>query len=117
MKDYRIYEPAVNKAIDYILENLREQLDLKSVANAVNISPFHFHRIFLRVKNETIFTFIQRTRIEKAKQLILLREDLFLHEIAYECGFSSQSLFIKVFRKYYKMTPYQYKKNNKNNIK
>lgn len=116
-KDNQIYEAVVNKTVEYILDNLHEQLDLKFIANIACMSPFHFHRIFTKVKDETLSRFIQRSRIEKARKLIESGQKLFFHEIAYVCGFSSQSLMVKTFRKYYGMTPHQYRKKNKNKIK
>ncbi len=116
-KDNEIYEAVINKTVEYILNNLHEQLDVKFVANIACMSPFHFHRIFTKQKEETLSKFIQRCRIEKAKQLIESEQKLFFHEIAYECGFSSQSLLVKTFRKHYGMTPHQYRTKIKNDIK
>lgn len=110
---YEIYESVINKAVEYILENLEKPLVLKQIATIASMSPFHFHRIFKKVKGETLSKFIQRTRVEKAAQLIKSKRTLFLHEIGYQCGFSSQSLFVKNFRKHYNITPYEYKKKLK----
>lgn len=117
IKETERYKAIVNKAAEYILDHLHEPLDLKFIAAIACMSPFHFHRIFTRHKGETLSVFIQRNRIEKAARLILSGKKLFFHEIASECGFSSQSLLAKTFRKYYGMTAHEYRKRIKNDIK
>src|SRR3712207_6412283 len=90
-----------------------EALDLKQLADNANMSSFHFHRIFTRLKGETPHHFIRRCRVEKAVQLIQSGQTLFLNEIAYECGFTTQSLFVKTFRKHYGISPHEFRKQLK----
>lgn len=112
-KSSKVHKEIVEKITDYILNNLHEALDLKRLAGNANMSSFHFHRIFTQLKGETPHNFIRRCRIEKAVQLIRSRQSLFLHEIADECGFTTQSLFVKTFRKYYGISPHEFRKQLK----
>lgn len=112
-KSSKLHREIVEKVTNYILNNLHEALDLKQFADNANMSSFHFHRIFTRLKGETPHHFIRRCRVEKAVQLIQSGQSLFLKEIAYECGFTTQSLFVKTFRKHYGISPHEFRKQLK----
>ncbi|MCE9107619.1 MULTISPECIES: helix-turn-helix domain-containing protein [Bacteroides] len=112
-KSSKLHREIVEKVTNYILNNLHEALDLKQLADNANMSSFHFHRIFTRLKGETPHHFIRRCRVEKAVQLIQSGQTLFLNEIAYECGFTTQSLFVKTFRKHYGISPHEFRKQLK----
>ncbi|NDV94880.1 AraC family transcriptional regulator [Dysgonomonas sp. 521] len=109
-KSSKVHKEIVGKITDYILNNLHETLDLEQLADKASLSCFHFHRIFTKLKGETPHNFIRRCRVEKAARLIQSGQYLFLHEIAYECGFSTQSLFVRTFRKYYGISPHEFRK-------
>lgn len=112
-KSSEVHKEIVGKITDYILNNLHETLDLKQLSDSANLSSFHFHRIFTQLKDETPHNFIRRCRAEKAAQLIQSGQYLFLYEIAYECGFATPSLFVRTFRKYYGISPHEFRKTIK----
>lgn len=93
----------------YIQENLDKELNLDVVAKCANLSPFHFHRIFKTLTEETPIDFIQRQRIQKASQYLKYNRYLSISEISLNCGFSSPSLFNQIFKRYYKITPKEYR--------
>ena len=111
-KSHQLYQEIITKTVDYIVDNLHEPLDLKQLAFHANLSPYHFHRVFKHIQEETPYNFIRRCRVEKAAQLIRSGEKLFLQQIAYDCGFTNQSMFVKTFRKYYGVSPHAYRKLN-----
>ena len=61
------YQKCVNVVVEYIIQHLGEDIDLKSLARISNFSPFYFHRIMKAFLGEPIGTFIVRTRTEAAK--------------------------------------------------
>ncbi len=96
-------------AIDYILTRLHQRILLEAAAESLRISPAYLSRLF---KNETGMTFseyVNKLKIEEAATLLLYTEQSDL-EISNLLSFSSQSYFIKVFRKYMGITPKEYKK-------
>jgi len=107
------YTARINRVLDYIDDNIHQPLDLSTIAEVANFSPYHFHRIFSFLLGETPIDFVQRVRIEKAAFMILRDQDTTITEIAYACGFSSVSLFSRTFRKYFDMTPTQFAKMEK----
>ena len=84
----------IRKVLDYIENNLHEELKLEIIAREGYYSPFHFHRIFKGVIGETLQEFILRKRMEKS--VVLLTKDKYklLDQIYFEVGFKSHSTFI-----------------------
>ncbi len=77
----------VMRAID---ERLSEPLRLSDLALLVDLSPFHFARVFKARTGETPAQYLMRRRTERAVEMIRRGEGT-LAEIAYRTGFSSQS--------------------------
>ena len=99
----------VEKSLSYIKEHLTEDLSLDKVAKSVSFSPIHFHNAFKTAVGKTLRDYIEEQRIKKATNL-LLTTNYSLTQIAYECGFSSQSYFSYVFKRRMKKTPREYAK-------
>jgi AraC family transcriptional regulator len=108
------YRARINRVLDYIEQNIDREFTLDELAQISFFSKFHFHRIFSSVMNETLFDFIQRTRVEKAAYLLLSDMTRPVTTITYDCGFSSSSLFSRTFKKYFNMSPSQWRKNKSN---
>jgi len=95
-------------AIDYIKENYRNQPDLTELAATVNLSPYHFQRIFTDWAGVSPKKFTQYLTIEFAKHM--LREyGSNLVETAHETGLSSTSRLHDMFVRIEGMTPGEYK--------
>ena len=64
------YVDRVNRAVDYVTQDLARPLRLEDVARAACFSPYHFHRIFRVVMGETLAAFVKRVRLERAVYLL-----------------------------------------------
>lgn len=115
MKTNEDYSKRVNKVIEYIDNNLDQNLDLKTLASVSNFSEYHFHRIFKAFQNETLASYITRMRIETASRL-LRYSHLPIESIAYNVGYSMPSSLSKAFKQLYGISPSEYKINQKNII-
>jgi len=100
--------PIITKAKQFIREHHTEDLSLGQVAAAVHTSIFYFCKLFRKVTGATFTEFVSRTRIEKAKNL-LLNPNLRISEIAYEIGFQSLTHFNRVFKKVMGESPTEYR--------
>ena len=98
------YTSRINRVIDYIEENINEDLYLESLAEVAGFSPFHFHRIFRAMVGETLNQFIQRIRIEKAAAQLVRNPKKSITEIAFDCGFSSSAAFARTFKENFHMS-------------
>jgi AraC family transcriptional regulator len=104
------YTQRIDRVIDYLRENLDRQVKLKDLAKVACFSEFHFHRIFGAVSGETLKTFTNRLRLEKAARLLRYSGEK-LTDIALQCGFSSSATFSRAFRSGYGTRPSQFRKS------
>ncbi|HHX23310.1 MAG: helix-turn-helix domain-containing protein [Tepidanaerobacteraceae bacterium] len=106
---FRINNPIINDALDYIKSNLDKELSLEEVANAIHISKSHLSNLFSKCIGNSFSHHVNKLKIEKAKEL-LAKTNLSILDITVECGFNSQSYFSTVFSGFEGMTPNQYRK-------
>jgi AraC family transcriptional regulator len=98
----------LRKVEDYVREHLGEEISVERLAQLVQLSPFHFSRVFKQATAMSPLQFVTRERITYAQQLI--REtSRSLIEIALEVGYTSPSSFTKVFRRETGLTPSDYR--------
>jgi AraC-like DNA-binding protein len=102
--------PCKNSAVEfakaYIRANFPDNLSLHQLAALVNVSPFHFLRMFQRQVGLSPHAYQTQVRVEQAKRLILQHEKL--TRIGGQVGFFDQSHFIKAFKALVGVTPGQY---------
>lgn len=84
------------------------QLRLGVVAQFVNMSAFHFSKVFKRALGLNFTEYLSRTRVETAKQLMLNPHER-ISEAAYAAGFQSLSQFNRVFRRVIGESPTAYR--------
>jgi len=94
----------LRRAIEFIVENLEEDLSLAEIAAAADLSQYHFARAFRKSTGFTPQQYLMKQRIERAKEL-LAKDDLPIVEISLRTGFKNQSHFTTLFRKFTKLTP------------
>lgn len=107
------YISRLNRVFQYIDQNLGADLSLHTVANIAYFSPFHFHRIFKFITQETLNQYVNRKRIEKSA-IDILHTTLNNTQIAHKYGFSDNTSFSRSFKKYYDISPTEFKKQNPN---
>jgi AraC family transcriptional regulator len=107
------YIARINQVMDYMEKHLDQSIRLDVLSEVAHFSSFHFHRIFTLLVGETPSVFLLRIRIEKAAQAIKDDSNRSISEIAYDCGFSSVSLFSRCFRKHFGMTAKNFRNTEK----
>jgi AraC family transcriptional regulator len=107
---HKSYKQRILKALTFIEANINAPLSLDSVATHCHFSPFHFHRVFRGVMNETLNDFIARRRLEVAVNKLVTNNDLSITTIAFDCGFSSSANFAKAVKLYFGVSPSQIRK-------
>lgn len=100
-------------AIRFIADNRREQPRLEAIAQSVNMSPFHFQRIFQEWVGISPKHFLQYLNIEYAKR-ILQETRISLLDTAYEVGLSGTSRLYDLFVNIEGMTPGEYRNGGEN---
>ena len=94
--------------LDYIDTYLDRNIKLADLAQLLDMSSFHFSRLFKQSIGITPHQYLSQQRVEKAKQL-LKQTDRLITDIALECGFSSHSHLSKQFRQVTGITPKAYR--------
>jgi AraC family transcriptional regulator len=101
----------LRRAVDYISDKLGEELRVAEIAEEVNMSPYHFTRLFKQATGLAPHQYIMQKRIEMAKKF-LVETELAIAQIALEIGFQSQSRFTTLFRQITGTTPRVYRGQN-----
>ncbi|GFD83224.1 AraC family transcriptional regulator [Tenacibaculum mesophilum] len=102
----------ISNAIDFIERNLDKKLVLEEIAEKAYFSPYHFHRLFKAVTKETVNDFITRKRVEKSASFLLNKKNKTVTEVSEIVGFVTLSSFSRAFKKFYGMSPAEFKKES-----
>ncbi|MDR3338275.1 MAG: AraC family transcriptional regulator [Treponema sp.] len=92
----------------YITENIQLPLRLEDLAARVALSPYYFTRQFKKETGYTPHQYLLVARINAAKHF-LKNTTLSNKEIAFACGFSSESGFCIAFKRMVKTSPMTYR--------
>ncbi len=101
----------VNKVIEKIIDNIDDpEYSVNELSSDMAVSRSQLHRKLTALTGFSTTNFIRMVRLEKAKDL-LMNNDGNISEIAYRCGFNSQSYFTKSFTEYFGESPSHFTKN------
>ena len=107
-KRRRLYSKPVSQCIDYIYDNLHEKISLDDLADVSGVSTSYISKLFHSEVGITIAQYIQKKRVDAAKNLLLFTE-YSISDISNYLQFSTESYFISVFRKYCGVTPKKFR--------
>jgi AraC family transcriptional regulator of adaptative response/methylated-DNA-[protein]-cysteine methyltransferase len=96
----------IAKAIQYLSGHFKEQPDLDEVAREMNLSPFHFQRMFTEWAGVSPKKFTQYLSVNYAKSIL---RDKPLTDVAFETGLSGTGRLHDLFISIEGMTPGEYK--------
>jgi len=124
------YEKSLLTAIDtnQIIEKLEkiminekyyadEDLTIKQLAQEVNITAHQLSQLLNERLNVNFNTFVNKFRIEEAKEMLLEEQKRSVLSIAYAVGFNSKSSFYDAFSKFTQQTPHKFRKDKLENKK
>jgi AraC family transcriptional regulator len=104
LKTGKLAPVKLRRATEFIVENIEAGVTLAEIAESVEMSPFHFARMFKQTTGFTPLQYVMEKKIEYSKSL-LRNAELPLADIAFKLGFASQSHFTLHFRKLTGTTP------------
>ena len=107
-KDKNIY---VDKAIEKIISSYAEKLNIKDIAEELDISASYLSRKFKDVTGETFLDILNKYRIQKSIKL-LQKQEYKIYEISEKVGFTDYKHFCNVFKKYLHTAPGDFVKKN-----
>ncbi len=102
----------ISDAITYIQNNFTKQPSFEEVAKAVNISPYHFQKMFTDWAGVSPKKFLQYITVQHARN-ILKQEGATLFDASFETGLSGTGRLHDLFISIEGMTPGEYKNSGK----
>jgi AraC family L-rhamnose operon transcriptional activator RhaR/AraC family L-rhamnose operon regulatory protein RhaS len=100
------------RIIDYIEENLGEEISLNDLASFSGMSKNGIIAMFSRLYGTTPIKYINNARLYRAEEL-LKNTDKPITELALECGFCDSNYFSRAFKRYRGKTPREYRKESR----
>lgn len=107
----KICSKPVAVCMDYICDNLHNDITLEMLSNLTRLNPSYLSRLFKSEAGVGINQYIQGKRIETAANM-LIYTDYTIADISSTLAFADQSYFGQIFKKYHGMTPREYRKKN-----
>ena len=100
---------SILRAVHHIERHLNDPLTLDAVARIAGMSRFHFCRKFRKTTGVSFRTFLLRTRIARAKELLRDRRRS-IEDVGHEVGFRDLTHFGRVFQKFEEMLPSEFRR-------
>lgn len=110
LTDAQKSEALINQSKEFVCKNLGRRLTLDEVAGQVFLSRYYFCKLFKEVTGENFKDYLARQRMNYAKELIRVRPELKIYEVAELAGYKSERYFSQLFKKIFGTTPYAYKR-------
>lgn len=102
---------AVKRIINYLMENYEHKISLDQIAHNMYLSPVYISKIFKEETGESPINYLIKIRLEKAKEILEERREGSIKSIANEIGYDDVYHFSKLFKKYFGMSPQNYRKS------
>ncbi|MNR05685.1 HTH-type transcriptional regulator CdhR [compost metagenome] len=99
----------VQQAIHYLSTQYAEPITIEMMAESMGYNRAYLSRMFKRHTKVTPVTFLLKLRVDKARLLLRERLELTIEQIAASVGFYDPLYFSKQFRRWYGVSPSEYR--------
>lgn len=103
-------EGIVLNIIDYLDENLNEEITIDSIAGKFHFNRFYLMKIFKKITGITILEYVNQKKIKSSLSAVVNTDDKIL-KIALNHGFNSQEYYTETFTKVLGISPREFRKN------
>lgn len=103
------YYTNLQKAIDYVEQNLNSDIKLTQAAKIAGYSIPHFYRVFDAIIGGSIMEYVRQRRLSNSKY-DLINSNLSITEIAFKNGFKSHEVFTRTFKSSFGVSPKDFRK-------
>ncbi|HIT89130.1 MAG TPA: response regulator [Candidatus Merdenecus merdavium] len=95
----------------YVRSHYMDNIDLNTISDLVNITPSHLSCIFKKETGVNFSSYLTKIRMEAAKKLLQSPESP-IYVVAEQSGYTNAGYFGKVFKKYWGISPEEFRKRN-----
>ncbi|WP_217560848.1 AraC family transcriptional regulator [Paenibacillus sp. GbtcB18] len=106
-------EVTVQQMLHYLSAQYAEDISIESMAEALGYNRAYLSRLFREHTGQTPVSFLSKLRVDKARQLLRERLELTIEQIAFSVGFRDPLYFSKQFRRWYGLSPTDYRSDMK----
>lgn len=110
--EYQNLHKLVEQMLIIIDENYQKDLSLSEVAEKLSVSTSYLSRLFKEKLHKNFKEYLTEYKIKKAKEL-LSDIGLSIHEVALKVGYNNPMQFTRMFKKYERITPAEYRERIK----
>lgn len=103
------FEKSIVQALEYIEDNLKNDISVADVARIAGYSEYHFIYLFRKAVFLTPGDYIRKRRISEIVRC-MVQEDRPISEIAFDYGFNSGENFIRAFKKEHHILPTEFRR-------
>ncbi len=104
----RLSEAQLDRLLEFIEAHLEADLSVEDLAKVVDLSRFHFSRMFKTTTSQSPYQYLLLRRIQRSRDL-LRSSNLSIADIAMNCGFRSVPQFEEAFRRVMGVRPIKYR--------
>ena len=108
-----VEDPHLAAALHFIHDHLNEPFGIDRLVKATSISRRKLEIRFQQMLGCSPYDYLNRTRIERAKQLLVTPDKLKFHSVVRACGFSSAAQMRLAFKRVTGMTPLEYRQSER----
>lgn len=105
-------DPRIQVVVDYIILHPTEQYTISKMSRMAELSESRFRTLFKQQVGKNPLEYLNEIRVMKAARKLLVSGDN-ISDIAYEVGYEDANYFSRIFKKYFCITPKQYRDNAK----
>ena len=95
---------SIQKSVDFIEDNIYDDLNAETIANHVYLSPFHFQRLFSIVCGLTLGEYIRNRRMTLAG-VEVEKTEMKIIDIAFKYHYDSPESFSRAFKQFHGVSP------------
>lgn len=96
--------------IHYIDHNYFRNITLENIAPLFGYNSSYLGKLFTKKIGESFNSYLERTRIERSKELLVQEEDMKVYSIAEQVGYRNVDYFYLKFKKYVGQTPAEFRR-------
>lgn len=98
----------LKRVYEFVEKTYQNSVNIREVADIANLTVPSFCNYFKKTVNQTYTDFVNEYRINKACQLLMTEKSI--ADVCFECGFTNNSYFSKVFKEIKGKSPLEFKK-------